>query len=100
MASRQAAPVGQDGSTVDEPDVTIALDPHRAGRAFVRLVEYGKPVWAIIAYYKGFGGDVARTAEAHAIPEEAVRAAVAHYEADPRYIDAFLLLNDDAFESH
>ena len=82
-----------------EPDGTIALDPHRPGRHRARLVAYGKPVWAVIAYFKGFDGDIARTAEAHGIPEEAVRAAVAYYQADPKYIDAFLLLNDDFFES-
>lgn len=88
-----------DRSELDGTSVTIAMDPHRAGRAFARLVEYGKPVWAIVAYFKGFEGDVARTAEAHGIPEAAVRAAIAYYESDPKFIDAFLLLNDDAFAS-
>ena len=99
MASRQASPVGRDAPPDDEPDVTIALDPHRPGPAFARLVEYGRPVWAIIAYLQGYDWDVAKVAEMFAIPEEAVRAAIAHYEADPKYIDAWLLLNRSAFES-
>lgn len=81
----------------DVPDVTIALDPHRPGPAFARLVAYGRPVWAIIAGLQGNRWDVAQTAKDFAIPEEAVRAAIAHYAADPSHIDAWLLLNRSAF---
>ena len=34
----------------EAPDLTIALDPHRPGRHRARLVHYGRPVWALIAY--------------------------------------------------
>ena len=81
-----------------DPDLTIAPDPHRRGRHRARLVHYGRPVWALIADLQGNGWDVAQTAHDYALPEEAVRAAIAYYEADPKYIDAFLLLNRDAFE--
>ena len=81
------------------PDVTIALDPHRPGRHRARLVEYGVPVWALIAHLQGVDGDTAQTAHDYAIPEEAVRAALTCYEFDPSHIDAFLLLHRDGFET-
>ncbi len=79
------------------PDVTIGLDPHRPGRHRARLVHYGVPVWALIAYLQSNGWDVTQTARDYNIPEAAVQAAIDHYQADPKYIDAFLLLNDDFF---
>ena len=82
-----------------KPDVTIALDPHRRGRHRARLVEYGRPVWAIIADLQGTGWDIAQTAKNYAIPEEAVQAAIDYYRSDPKYIDAFLLITRDEFES-
>ena len=82
-----------------EPDVTIAPDPHRPGRHRVRLVAYGRPVWAIIASLQGNAWDVAQTAKDYAIPEAAVQAAIDHYRAEPKYIDAFLLLNREYFET-
>ena len=98
MATTDAAnQIAQDAA---EPDVTIALDPHRPGPAFARLVAYGRPIWAIIADLQGNGWDVAQTARNYAVPEEAVRAAIDYYKADPRYIDAWLLLNRSAFEPH
>ncbi len=84
-------------SPPDASDLTIALDPHRPGRHRARLVHYGRPIWALIAYLQGNNWDVPQTARDYDLPEEAVRAAVAYYEADPQYIDAFLLLLDDAF---
>jgi len=82
-----------------ESDVTIALDPHRPGRHQVRLVASGRAVWAIIASLQGNSWDVAQTAADYAISEAAVRAAIAHYNEDPKYIDAFLLLNREYFEA-
>lgn len=75
------------------PDVTIGLDPHRRGRHRARLVEFGVPVWALIAHLQGNGWDAAGTAADYDVPEEAVRAAIAYYEADPQDIDAFLRQN-------
>ena len=79
------------------PDLTIDLDPHRPGRHRARLVHYGKPIWALIASLQGNGWDAAQTARDYNIPEAAVQAAIDYYRADPKYIDAFLLLLDDAF---
>ncbi len=81
------------------PDVTIGPDPHRPGRHLARLIEYGVPVWALIAHLQGNEWDAVRTAEDYTIPEAAVKAAIAYYEADATYIDAFLLLNDDFFSA-
>ncbi len=80
------------------PDVTIGLDPHRPGRHRARLVEYGVPIWALIADLQGNEWDAARTAPDYNIPKAAVEAAIAYYEAEPKYIDAFLLLNRGFFE--
>lgn len=77
---------------------TIVPDPHRPGRDRVRLEPYGVPVWALIAHLQGVGWDVARPAADYAVPEPAVRAAIAHYRAEPQSIDAFLLLLRSAFD--
>lgn len=77
----------------------IELDPHRAGRAYARLAEHERPVWALIGDLRGNGWDLKRTARAYNLPISAVRAAVAYYRSDPRFIDAFLLLNEDGFAS-
>ena len=74
-------------------DVTVALDPHRPGRHRTRLVEYGVPVWALIAHLQGNGWDAAQTVNDDNIPEAVVEVAIASCEADPKHIDAFLLLN-------
>ncbi len=78
---------------------TIVLDPHRYGRAYARVAEHERPVWALIGDLRGNGWDLEQTARAYALPLTAVRAAVAYYRSDPRLIDAFLLLNEDAFAS-
>lgn len=96
MASSRTVETRSASASETEPDLTIAFDPHRPGRHRARLVRYGRPVWALIMDLQGNDWDVARTARDYALPEAAVRAAVANYEADPRYIDAFLLLLDDA----
>lgn len=89
----EAEPVPADET---EPDLTITLDPHRPGRHRARLVHYGRPIWALISYLEGNDWDVVQTARDYALPEAAVRAAIDHYRSDPKYIDAFLLLLDDA----
>ena len=88
-----------DVDKVAGPDVAIGLDPRRLGRHRARLTHCGVPVWALIAHLQGVDWDVAHTARDYDLPEEAVRAAIAYDEADPTYIDAFLLLNRDALES-
>jgi uncharacterized protein (DUF433 family) len=81
-----------------EPDVTIALDPHRAGRDRARLVEYGIPVWALIGYMADVNDEkeIARAARDYMIPEAAVRAAVAYYHEHQAVIDNLLEANSAA----
>jgi hypothetical protein len=78
--------------------IRIGLDPHRPGLDRVRLLDYGVPLWALVAHLQGVGGDVAQTASDYEVPTQAVRAAQHYYEAHPEYIDAFLLLNRGAFK--
>ena len=88
-------------SEIGEPplDQLVEPDPHKAGRAYARLVGHGTPVWAIIAYLRGTHGDVSRTAADYILPEEAVRAAMRYYDQNREYIDAHILLNDELWES-
>lgn len=89
MATAKVARVGA-RRTASEPDVTIALDPHRPGVERARLVEFGIPVWVLIGYMGGENGDVAQTAADYGIPVAAVRAAVDYYRAHRQAIDALL----------
>lgn len=79
----------------DALDVTISLDPHRAGLSRARLVEEGIPIWALIGNMDARNGevdeeDIVQTAGAYMISEEAVRAAVAFYRLYYHAIDTFL----------
>lgn len=96
MASTGTAQRPQTDET--DPDLTIAPDPHRRGRHRARLIHYGRPIWALIADLQGNDWDAAQTAENYDLPEAAVQAAIDYYRADPKYIDAFLLLNRESFE--
>lgn len=78
--------------------VRIGLDPHRPGLDRMRLIDYGVPLWALVAHLQGVGGDIDQAASDYNIPIEAVRATTMYYEAHPEYIDAFLLLNRSAFD--
>ena len=80
-------------------DRMVEPDPHNPGRAHARLVDHGTPVWAIIAYPRGTDGDIGRTAADYLLPGEAVHAAMRYYERNRAYIDAFILLNDEPWES-
>ena len=91
--------------TVEELLTMVEEDPNRSGRANARLVEFERPVWAIILHMTTFGGaddaanpspaEIADAADAYRIPERAVRAAVAYYRSNRAYIDARLLLLSD-----
>jgi hypothetical protein len=82
-----------------KPAFEIALDPHRPGRHRARLEPYGVAVWAVIAHFQGVnGGSIEETAREYGLPPGAVRAAIAYYEADPRFVDAFLLLNREELD--
>jgi len=81
-----------------EAKATVTRDPHRPGRDRVRLEPYGIPVWALIAHLQGVEWDASQTGQDYGIPEVAVRVAIDHYRGEPKYIDAFLLLNRSAFD--
>ena len=78
--------------------VQIGLDPHRSGLDRVRLIDFGVPLWALIAHLQGVDGDIGKTASDYNIPSDAVRAAKIYYDAHPDYIDSFLLLNRSTFD--
>jgi phosphoribosylanthranilate isomerase len=74
----------------------ITPDPDgMADRA--RLAGSGVPVWAIIAYLQGVGGDVDRTAADYEVERAAVEAAVRYYQQHRAVIDARITLNAAAF---
>jgi len=81
------------GAPDDAPTFEIVLDPHRLGRHHARVEPFGVAIWAVIAHLQGVNGSVTETARNYELPEEVVRAAIAYYQEDPRFIDAFLLLN-------
>lgn len=79
-------------------DALIAeyIEPHPAkpGRAFARVKEpYGVPVWALIAFLADGFSNADQVAHDYAIPREALDAAIAYYQQNKAYIDAWLLLN-------
>ena len=76
----------------------IQKDRNRPGRDRARVVvgNDGVPVWALIGHLRGRGG-IAQVARDYALPEEAVKAAIAYYHRNRELIDARLLLNDEAF---
>ncbi len=71
------------------------IEPHPAkpGRAFARVKEYGVPVWALIGFLAEDFGDADQVARDYAIPREAMDAAIAYYQQNKAYIDAWLLIN-------
>ena len=54
---------------------------------------YGVPVWALLGYYRAVNGDLSRVATDYDLPEDAVRAALAHYRRHQKELDARLLAN-------
>jgi uncharacterized protein (DUF433 family) len=87
-------------NAVAEPELTIALDPHRPGVERGRLVHYGIPVWALIGHMHGAALDdeeaIAQTADDYRIPPAAVRAAISYYRQHQGPIDALLARNSAA----
>ena len=76
----------------------IELNPHRPGLDEAWIKDYGIPVWSLIEYVHAAHGDIARTAAAYEIPQEAVEAAVAYYEQHRILIDARISANDPDFD--
>ena len=72
---------------------TDTLGPREA-----RLRGYGVSAWALIAHWRGIGGDIDETARDYNLPREAVEAMLALYRRYQKYIDAQILLNEAAFE--
>ena len=77
----------------------IKPHPHKHGRAYAYLFDFGPSVSAIIRALQAGNGEVAETAASWNVPEDAVRAAIAFYRRHREYIDARHLLEDDQFES-
>jgi hypothetical protein len=83
----------------------VKPDPYKPGRAFWRLLPSERPIWAIIMHLLTFveGDDpteatddqIRQTADDYAISEIEVRAALAYYERNKKYIDAWLTINFD-----
>lgn len=74
-----------------------APDPNSGGRAYARVMPSGVPIWALIGSLPGAGNEPRAIAQAYAITEEEMEAALAYYRRYREYIDAVLLLNEDAF---
>lgn len=81
-----------------DPTVTIVRDPHRPGIQRARLLEYERPIWALIGYMGDVDDDeeIERTAHDYNLPPAAVRAAVAFYRDHQGAIDALLEAQADA----
>ena len=76
------------------------IDPgsRQYGRAEARLKRYGVSVWVLMSYWYYGQGDIDVVAGAYNLPREAVEAALAYYRQHQKYIDARILLNEDAFD--
>lgn len=106
MTDIATTPVGP----VTEQDLHALVKPDRVkrGRAFWRLVPSERPIWAIIMHLLTFVGvsdpaeatddQIRQTADDYEISEVEVRAALAYYERNRKYIDAWLLINFDTGE--
>jgi uncharacterized protein (DUF433 family) len=71
------------------------IEPHPAkrGRAFARVKEQGVPVWALIGFLAEDFSNADQVAQDYMISREAMDAAIAYYQQNKAYIDAWLLLN-------
>jgi uncharacterized protein (DUF433 family) len=76
----------------------IEPNPFAPGLQEAQLVEYGIPVWALIAHLR-VAGDPQRVAEDYEVPLEAVEAALAYYALHRYLIDARIALNDAALSA-
>lgn len=83
-----------DTTRVDEL-IAKYIEPHPAkrGRAFARLKTYGVSVWALVGFLADDFSNADQVASDYAIPSEAMDAAIAYYQQNKAYIDAWLLLN-------
>jgi hypothetical protein len=107
MTNTATTPVEQ---TKTDQDLRALVKPDRVktGRAFGRLVPSERPIWAIIMHLLTLVEDddpteatddqIRQTADDYAISEIEVRAAIAYYERNKKYIDAWLTINFDTGE--
>ena len=76
----------------------IEPNPFASGPHQARLVEYGVPVWALIAHLRVVG-DHLQVAVDYELPVEAMEAAFAYHDLHRYLIDARIALNDAAFSA-
>jgi len=96
--------------TINAPDLEAMVKPdsHKRGRAFWRLVPSERPIWAIIMHIIAEGdiddpttatdGLIQQVADDYEISNAEVRAAIAYYAKNRKYIDAWLTINFDTGE--
>lgn len=78
-------------------DRYIEPNPWGRGRYDAKLKEYGVSVW-VLANRLRTGTSVCDLAREYRLPEEAVEAAQAYYTANRELIDAWILIQESAFE--
>jgi uncharacterized protein (DUF433 family) len=74
-------------------------DPAGRGKAYAVVMPSGIPIWALIGALPGVENEPREVARAYDISEAEMDAALAYYRRYRKYIDAVLLLNDDAFDA-
>jgi hypothetical protein len=107
MADTAATPT-QPATADQELRALVKPDPVKSGRAFWRLVPSERPIWAIIMHLltlvdgddpaEATNDQIRQTADDYAISEIEVRAALAYYAKNKKYIDAWLTINFDTGE--
>lgn len=71
----------------------IDANPSSQGLAEALIAATDIPVWAIIGYLQATNWDIARTAGDYGISTDAVKAAIAFYEAHREVIDERIAAN-------
>ena len=101
MAQPQPVTILDADETIDGEAELIAryVKPHPSdrGRAYAWLPAYGQSVAAIVRGIRAREGDIGQLREDWELPKEAVRAAIAFYRRHRPFIDARILLEDDAW---
>ena len=77
------------------------IEPHPfdLGPSEAKIANHGAPVWMLIAYHEGTGGDIARTGADYGLEPAAVEAAIRYHCRHRALIDARILLNRSYFRS-
>jgi uncharacterized protein (DUF433 family) len=77
-----------------ERHVDLNTDRYPGGRADAWLRESGASVWAIVAFFDVYDGDLDKVAEHFDLSREEIEAALIYYQRNQRYIDARIILNE------